>query len=110
MPTVSLGEIVDLIGGHYVGNRKRRVIGVAPLAEAQAEQMSFLSNRKYAVQLAETKASAILVPENLKGEDERWMRVDDPHFAVARIMTRWFSVGPCRRVFRLTLPLHQARG
>lgn len=94
MPTVPLGEIVDFIGGHYVGDRNHRITAVAPLAEARGEQLSFLSNRKYAVQLVETKAGAILVPQNLEGEDERWIRVDDPYFAIARIMTRWFSVRP----------------
>jgi UDP-3-O-[3-hydroxymyristoyl] glucosamine N-acyltransferase len=94
MPSVSIGEIVDFVGGHYAGDRNRHVTAVAPLAEAQAEHLSFLSNRKYAAQLAETKAGAILVPQNLEGDDERWIRVDDPYFAVARIMTRWFSARP----------------
>jgi UDP-3-O-[3-hydroxymyristoyl] glucosamine N-acyltransferase len=94
MPTVPLGEIIDFVGGHYVGDRNRRVTAVAPLAEAREEQLSFLSNRKYAAQLAETKAGAILVPQNLEGEDKRWIRVDDPYFEIARIMTRWFSVRP----------------
>ena len=98
MPTVPLGEIVDLVGGHYVGDRNRRVKAVAPLAEAHGEQLSFLSNRKYAAQLAQTKAGAILVPQNLEGEDERWIRVDDPYFAIAQIMTRWFSARPMPKV------------
>ena len=94
MPTVPLGEIVDFVGGDYVGDRDRSVTAVAPLGQANSEQLSFLSNRKYAAQLAETKAGAILVPQNLEGEDERWIRVDDPYFAVARILTRWFSARP----------------
>jgi UDP-3-O-[3-hydroxymyristoyl] glucosamine N-acyltransferase len=94
MPTVPLGEIVDFVGGRYAGDRNRRVTAVAPLAEALEGQLSFLSNRKYAAQLAQTKAGAILVPKNLEGENERWIRVDDPYFAIARIMTRWFSERP----------------
>jgi UDP-3-O-[3-hydroxymyristoyl] glucosamine N-acyltransferase len=94
MPTVPLGEIVDFVGGNYAGDRDHQVTAVAPLGEADAKHLSFLSNRKYAAQLAETKAGAILVPQNLEGDDERWIRVDDPYFAVARIMTRWFSVRP----------------
>ena len=94
MPTVPLGEIVDLVDGHYVGNRNRQIAAVAPLAEAAEEHLSFLSNRKYVAQLAQTKAGAILVPKNLAGEDERWVRVDNPYFAIARIMTRWFSARP----------------
>jgi UDP-3-O-[3-hydroxymyristoyl] glucosamine N-acyltransferase len=94
MPTVPLGEIVDFVDGQYAGDRDRQVSAVAPLAEAGEEQLSFLSNRKYAAQLAKTKAGAILVPKNLEGEDARWIRVDDPYFAISRIMTRWFSTRP----------------
>jgi UDP-3-O-[3-hydroxymyristoyl] glucosamine N-acyltransferase len=94
MPAVAIGEIVDFVDGQYVGDRGRQVSAVAPLAEAGEDQLSFLSNRKYAAQLAQTKAGAILVPKNLEGEDERWIRVDDPYFAIARIMTRWFSAQP----------------
>jgi UDP-3-O-[3-hydroxymyristoyl] glucosamine N-acyltransferase len=94
MPTVPLGEIADFVGGHYLGDRNRRVAAVAPLAEAREGHLSFLRSRKYAAQLVETKAGAILVPQHLEGEDERWIRVEDPHFAIARITTRWFSARP----------------
>ena len=94
MPAVSIGEIVDFVGGHCAGDRDRKVSGVAALADASDEQLSFLSNRKYAAQLAQTKAGAVLVPQNLDGEDDRWIRVEDPYFALARIMTRWFSARP----------------
>jgi len=94
MPTVPLGEIIDFVGGHYSGDRKRGVTAVGPLAAAHVDQLSFLSNRKYAAQLAETKAGAVLVPQDLEGDDARWIRVEDPSFAIARIMTRWFSARP----------------
>src|SRR5437764_14568762 len=94
MPSVSIGEIVDLIGGRYAGKRDRMISAVAPLAGANTGQLSFLSNRKYSAQLAASKAGAILVPRNLEGEDERCIRVDDPYFAIARIMTKWFGARP----------------
>jgi UDP-3-O-[3-hydroxymyristoyl] glucosamine N-acyltransferase len=94
MPSVSIGEIVDFIDGRHAGNRDRMISAVAPLAGADAGQLSFLSNRKYSGQLAASKAGAILVPQNLEGEDERWIRVDDPYFAIARIMTKWFGARP----------------
>src|SRR5438552_17585209 len=94
MPSVSIGEIVDLIGGRYAGKRDLMISAVTPLAGANTGQLSFLSNRKYSAQLAASKARAILVPQNLEGEDERWIRVDDPYFAIARIMTKWFGARP----------------
>jgi UDP-3-O-[3-hydroxymyristoyl] glucosamine N-acyltransferase len=94
MPAVSVGEIVDLVAGEFAGDRDRSISGVAPLAQAKSDQLSFLSNRKYAADLTATKAGAVLVPKNLEGNDDRWIRVDDPYFAFARIMTRWFSNRP----------------
>jgi UDP-3-O-[3-hydroxymyristoyl] glucosamine N-acyltransferase len=94
MPSVSLGEIVDFVDGQYAGTRDLLITTVAPLTDATADQLSFLSNRKYASQLAQTRAGAILVPKNLEGDDQRWIRVDDPYFAISRIMTRWFGARP----------------
>ena len=94
MSAISIGEIVDLVGGEFAGSRTARISSVAPLASADATQLSFLSNRKYASELAATKAGAILVPKKLEGDDARWIRVDDPYFAFAKIMTRWFSNRP----------------
>jgi UDP-3-O-[3-hydroxymyristoyl] glucosamine N-acyltransferase len=94
MPSVSIGEIVDYIDGRYAGKRDRIITAVAPLASADAGQLSFLTNRKYAAQLAASQAGAILVPQNLDGENDKWIRVDDPYFAIARIMTKWFGARP----------------
>jgi UDP-3-O-[3-hydroxymyristoyl] glucosamine N-acyltransferase len=94
MPVVTIGEIVDFVSGQYTGDRDRKVSAVAALGDATGDQLSFLSNRKYGAQLAGTKAGVILVPANLEGKDDRWIRVDDPYFALSRIMTRWFSARP----------------
>jgi UDP-3-O-[3-hydroxymyristoyl] glucosamine N-acyltransferase len=94
MPAVSVGEIVDIVGGEFTGSRDKAIASVAPLALAGADQLSFLSNRKYVAELAATKAGAILVPKTIEGCDSRWIRVDDPYFAFAKVMTRWFSNRP----------------
>src|SRR4051812_33417242 len=94
MSAVSIGEIVDFVGGEFTGSRDRQIESVAPLASANGNQLTFLSNRKYAAELAATKAGAILVPKKLDGADPRWIRVDDPYFAFAKIMTRWFTNRP----------------
>jgi len=94
MPAVSIGEIVDFVGGEFSGDRQQTIRSVAPLAVAKGDQLSFLSNRKYVAELASTKAGAVLVPAKLEGDDSRWIRVDDPYFAFAKIMTRWFANRP----------------
>ena len=91
---VSIREIVEFVGGEYAGKSDLNIASVASLVSAGPDQLSFLSNRKYAAELAATKAGAVLVPKKLEGNDPRWIRVDDPYFAFARIMTRWFSDRP----------------
>jgi len=94
MSAVSIGEIVDFVSGEFTGDRGKAIDSVAPLTSATADQISFLSNRKYASRLAATDAGAILVPQELEGCDARWIRVENPYFAFAKIMTRWFSNRP----------------
>jgi UDP-3-O-[3-hydroxymyristoyl] glucosamine N-acyltransferase len=94
MAAVSVGEIVDFVGGDFTGARDQSIVSVAALASAMPDQLSFLSNRKYAPELAATKAGAVLVPRKIEGNDPRWIRVDDPYYAFAKIMTRWFSDRP----------------
>jgi UDP-3-O-[3-hydroxymyristoyl] glucosamine N-acyltransferase len=94
MPAVSIGEIVDYVNGRYAGPRDRRVVGFAPLSQATSEHVSFLSNPRYAPQVRTTNASAVLVPQDIAGDDVRWIRVDDPYFALARVATRWFDKRP----------------
>ena len=94
MSAVSIGEIADFVGGEFTGSRDAPIQSVAPLASANGKQLTFLSNRKYAAELAATKAGAVLVPKKLEGADPRWIRVEDPYFAFAKIMTRWFSNRP----------------
>jgi len=93
MPDVSLGEIADFVGGAYSGPRDVRVVGVAPLSDATERHISFLSNPKYAGQLPQTRAAAVLVAKDVDG-DGKYIRVDNPYLAMARVVTRWFAEKP----------------
>ena len=92
--SVPIGEIVEFVEGTYAGPRDLEIAGVAPLSAAGNGQLSFLSNPKYAPQLATTGAGAILVSKSLEGDDRRFIRVDDPYFSVARVLARWFAKRP----------------
>jgi UDP-3-O-[3-hydroxymyristoyl] glucosamine N-acyltransferase len=94
MPEVTVGEIVDFVGGAFAGARELRVDGVAALAEAGEQQISFLANPKYAPMLDSTRAAAILVAAGTAGGSPRWIRVADPYFAMARVVARWFAARP----------------
>jgi UDP-3-O-[3-hydroxymyristoyl] glucosamine N-acyltransferase len=94
VPGVPIQEIVELVGGRYDGPADRVIRGVATLAEAAEDQISFLSNPRYAQQLATTSAGAILVSNDLEGDDARYVRVANPYLAWARVIERWFVPRP----------------
>lgn len=91
MPAVPISEIVAYTGGRYDGPADRMIEGVASLADASETQLAFLSNPKYAAQLAATKAAAILVPESAAGDDARFIRVADPYYAFAQVLAKYFA-------------------
>lgn len=94
MPAVPISEIVAFVGGRYSGPAGRMIDGVAPLADAGSAHITFLSNPKYASQLASTEAAAILVSEDVASDDDRFVRVANPYFAMARIVARYFDRRP----------------
>lgn len=94
MPAVPISEIVAFVGGRYSGPAGRMIDGVAPLAVAGEAQLTFLSNPKYASQLASTRAAAILVSESVAGDDDRLVRVGNPYFAMARVVAKYFDRRP----------------
>ncbi len=93
MASVSLFEIVSLVSGRYDGP-DAAIRGVASLSEAAADQITFLSNPKYAGQLASTRAAAVLVEDGTEGTSPRWIRVANPYFAMATIVARYFASRP----------------
>ena len=94
MAVVPIRELVDFVGGTYSGAGDLSIASVNTLRDARADEISFLSNSKYAPQLGETKAGAVLVPEQLAGDDPRWIRVADPYYAMSQVVTRWFARRP----------------
>lgn len=94
MPSVRVSEIVEFVGGEYRGVEDLAITAVNTLKDATAEQISFLSNAKYAPQLQQTKAAVVLVPKQTPDDDSRWIRVADPYFAMSQVVTRWFANRP----------------
>jgi UDP-3-O-[3-hydroxymyristoyl] glucosamine N-acyltransferase len=94
MQAVTLGEIIDAVGGEYSGDRTRLIRGVRSLSEAEPEDLSFLSNPRYASLLGETRAGAILIGRDTVGDDPRYVRVGDPYLALATVLQSWFCHVP----------------
>ena len=59
--TITAEAIAALVSGELIGDGTTVVTGVAPLDRADADQLSILSNGKYAPMMATTKAGVVLV-------------------------------------------------
>lgn len=59
--TISLDELTQRFGGDVMGKGAHRVGGLAPLDKAGPDQISFLANQKYLVQVESTRAGAMLI-------------------------------------------------
>ena len=94
MAAVALSEIVSFVSGRYGGPADVVIEGVRPLGEAGERHISFLANPKYAPQLEGTRAAAVLVAEDLAGDDPRWIRVANPYYAMATVVARFFAARP----------------
>jgi UDP-3-O-[3-hydroxymyristoyl] glucosamine N-acyltransferase len=59
-----LGELVERLGGQLEGDPNTEVIGIAPLSDAGASHVSFLSNSKFRAQAGQSQAAALIVSAN----------------------------------------------
>ncbi len=83
--TLSTAEIAAKIGGTAEGDPAAQVSHLSSLAEAGEGGLSFLSNKKYADQMASTRATAVIVPEDWQGDcpAKALIRVKNPDRAFA---------------------------
>jgi UDP-3-O-[3-hydroxymyristoyl] glucosamine N-acyltransferase len=58
-----LGELVERFGGQLAGDENIEVSGIAPLDDAGASSITFLSNPKLRAQAAQTRASALILSD-----------------------------------------------
>jgi len=56
-----LGKMVERLGGQLAGDADIEVSGIAPLDDAQASHITFLSNSKLRAQAAQTRAAALIL-------------------------------------------------
>ena len=81
----TLAELAEAVGGKIIGDDSIVIDSVSTLENAIAGQITFLSNEKYLPQVKETKASAVIVGEELK-TDAALIVAEDPYYALMQIV------------------------
>jgi UDP-3-O-[3-hydroxymyristoyl] glucosamine N-acyltransferase len=89
------GDIAARIDARLVGDEDTEINGVATLSGARAGQVSFLANPAYRDALRESRASAVLVPEQaLQDCPSTALVLDDPYAGWARLLGELFPPAP----------------
>ena len=89
---LSLGVIVESLGGELVGNAKQTISGLATLEGANASQLSFLSNPKYQSQLQSCRAACVVVAPVMRDiavARGACIVTDQPYLYFARLTQLW---------------------
>ena len=85
MKEFSLAELADRVCGKVSGDGDVRIRGAATLENAGAGEITFLTNRKYANHVKESKAGAIVVGKELDAPCPLIIS-EDPYFAFREIV------------------------
>ena len=92
---LTLGAIVESLGGTLVGDAALNISALAPLDSAGADELAFLSHPKYAAQLTSSSAACIIVkPDMQQAAQVRGACIvtDDPYHYFARLTQLWRRV------------------
>ena len=90
--SLTLGAIVESLGGRLLGPSDMQVSGLAPLLSAQPDQISFLSQARYQSQLANSLAGCVIVSPAFEAQvAQRTSAIitDDPYVYFSRLTRLW---------------------
>ena len=83
---MKLADVAQAVNGTFETGGDCEIRAMASLLEAREGDISFLANQKYASQMKETKATAVLVARDYAGETQAALiRVEDPNKAFASL-------------------------
>lgn len=90
----TLRDVAEALGAELRGDGTVRIDGVATLQSALPGQISFLANPRYAGQLHETQASAVILsPDMAEESPTNVLLLDNPYLGYARL-SHWFDPLP----------------
>lgn len=97
MIQITAGQIAELINGKVDGDPDSLVLGFCKIEDGKKNHLSFLANMKYLPYLYNTKASVVIIPEDLKTERSipdgcTLIRVKDAYASFARLLELYDSM------------------
>lgn len=87
---MKLTEIAARLECKLEGDPELEITGVAGIEDAQPGQLTFLSNRRYRLEVAKTRASAIIVGLSEEGIPLPLLRAEDPYLTFAHAIELFY--------------------
>lgn len=97
MCSLRLGSLVERLGGSLRGDSNIEITRLSPLALAGKGDLAFLSHPKYASQLADTRASCVIVSPlqaHLASHIESTIQTENPYVYWAKATQFWRELHP----------------
>ena len=97
MVRLTLGQLVDRLGGDLQGSSDIEISGLATLSSAGQHDLAFLSHPKYRSQLLSSQAACVVVSSSLGSEAAQrgaTIVVDDAYAYWARVTQLWSKLLP----------------
>jgi UDP-3-O-[3-hydroxymyristoyl] glucosamine N-acyltransferase len=88
---MKLSQIARIIGCRIIGDEEVEIVRVAAIDEAGPGDLTFVSNRKYIRHIKNTRASAIIMGEDMPPVEIPSLRTDDPYLAFARALKIFYT-------------------
>lgn len=88
-PSLTAGEIAEIVGGEVHGDSDVRLSGIAPIDQAGSDSLGLLADRRYLKYLESTEAGALMVSEGLADAASGYANrivVPDAHSAMAVLL------------------------
>jgi len=83
---MTLKEIAEAVSGKLSGDGNLVIEGVGSLTEAKKGEITFLASPRYRNQVSKTKASAIIIDEEVELPKIPSIRTKNPYLAFSRVM------------------------
>ncbi|NIP42357.1 MAG: UDP-3-O-(3-hydroxymyristoyl)glucosamine N-acyltransferase [candidate division Zixibacteria bacterium] len=83
---ITTAELAKKLGAELIGDAQLMLYGLAPIEEAREGDLAFLSNKKYFKYLESTKASAVIVPPEIKESTKTLLIHPQPYYAFSQAL------------------------
>ncbi len=87
----TLAEIAAIVKGEVVGDQNLVITGLSGIKEARQGDLTFIANPRYISLSKTTKASAILIPRDIRVSGKPVIRTENPSLAFSQIASLMFK-------------------